>query len=163
MKAELNTELFRAIMSMDIKNLNDEDKRELLNIFNFTRNAAIRDQIALMFAETNYNEAVPFIIEKINDGEVFNHTGTLVYSLLELDSKQYFIDLIKIICEQAYESKAMAFSIVSKLTPSIQNTDLDKALKLLHDYKAKIDNSGISDDDTINIINSTITVLNNKI
>src|ERR1700744_6506230 len=127
MKAELDTELFRGIMSMDIKNLNDEDKRELLNIFNFTRNAAIRDQIAIMFAETKFNEAIPFIINKINDKEVFNHTGTLVYSLLELDSKQYFNDLIRIICEQAYESKAMALTIVIKLIPLMQSTDLKEA------------------------------------
>jgi hypothetical protein len=137
MNNELNTELFRAIKSIDFKKIGDDDKIELLSIFRNTKNAAIRDQIALFFAEIHYNEAVPFIIKKINEKGLYNHNGTLVYSLENLDTLKYFIELIKIICEQAYEARLMAYEIIEELSNSISNQTRRRSLQILESYLLK--------------------------
>ena len=159
MREELNTELFKAIKQLKIANLTNDDKDDLLSIFNNTGNAAIRDQIALIFAEVSYNEAIPSIINKINDKALFNHTGTLVYCLQELDAKNYFIDLIKIVCEQAYESQIVAFTAIKNLIEFIEGDTLSQALMLLKSSKKKIEKSNVDNYETIDLINSLIDLL----
>lgn len=56
----MENELFKVIKSIDINNLTKEDKEELLAIFQVTKSSLIRDRIALIFADLNYNEAVPY-------------------------------------------------------------------------------------------------------
>jgi len=81
----MKTELYKAIEAIDIKNLTEDDKEELLSIFMVTKNALIRNHIALIFADLHYDKAVPYIIKKINEKSTFNNNGTLVHSLEEFD------------------------------------------------------------------------------
>lgn len=161
MKNETYTELFRAIESIKIENLNDDDKKELLKIFNHTENFAIRNQIALIFAEVHYHEAVPFILKKINDEALLNKNGTLVYSLESLHVKKHFIDLIKIVCEQEYEARLMAYEIIENLLPSVSVRVGNRALKILDEYQKKLQKSGSSNDanSKLHFIESTIALL----
>jgi hypothetical protein len=133
----IKTELYKAIKAINIENLNSEDKEELLKIFMHTKNPLIRDSIALIFAKVHYNEAIPFILKKINEKDLYNHNGTLVYSLEDLDVQKYFIDFIKIICEQAYEARLMAYEIVEKSVNFISNRTRKRALQILESYLLK--------------------------
>jgi hypothetical protein len=117
----MKVELYKAIKAIEIKYLNEDDKDELINIFMGTKNVLIRNHIALIFAGLNYDKAVPYIIENINDKDTFNNNGTLVYALGDLDVKGHFISLIKIICEQEYEARLSAFGIIEDLVPSISD------------------------------------------
>lgn len=158
MKEEFNTELFKAIKQVEAANLNESDKNDLLHVFNNTTNAAIRDQIALIFAKVRYNKAIFSIINKINDKALFNHTGTLVYSLQELDIKNYFIDLIKIMVEQAYESQIVAYTAIKNLIGFIDNNTSSQALMLLNRFKIEIEEVD-NNSDTVDLINSVIDLL----
>ena len=97
-------ELQKAIRAINIENLDENDKKDLVKLFRVTENSGIRNQIALIFADLQYNEGVPYIIKKINDKKIFNYIGTLVYSLEDLDVKKYFLTFIRVICEHEYES-----------------------------------------------------------
>jgi hypothetical protein len=137
----MKTELYKAIKAIDIKNLNDYDKEELLRIFMVTKNDLIRNHIAFIFADLHYNKAVPYIIKKISDKSTAHNNGSLVYSLQDMDVQKYFIEFIKIICEQEYEPRLMAYEIVYKLAPLISNKIRNKALKILEEHRVQLERS----------------------
>jgi hypothetical protein len=161
MEGKLHTELFNAIRKLNPKDLTDSDKNDLLSLFNGTKNHAIRNQIALIFSDSHYNAAIPFIIKKINDKDLYNRNGTLVYALENLDSLEYYIDIIKIICEQGYEARFMAYSIIEKLSVSVSNDVKKTSLDILESYRLmqpKIDDADYIDS-TLHFIESTQKLL----
>ena len=135
----MTTELYKAIKGIDTKNLTEDDKEELLGIFMGTKNALIRNHIALIFADLHYEKAVPYIIEKISDKSTFNNNGTLVYSLEEFDLIGYFIPLINIICGQEYEARLTAYGIVQDLSSSIPDEVKSEALKILEERRLDLE------------------------
>ncbi|MFD0765669.1 hypothetical protein ACFQZI_12465 [Mucilaginibacter lutimaris] len=136
-KYKSDDELIEAIKKLKSANLTEGDKKDLLSVFQLTQNASIANQIALIFSDARYNEAIPFVIKKINEEESYNRNGTLVYSLENLDSQSYFIDLIEIICKQGYEARVMAYSIVEKFVKSISTEVKNQSLELLEIYRLK--------------------------
>ncbi|MES2060675.1 MAG: hypothetical protein V4456_02060 [Bacteroidota bacterium] len=165
MEEKLHTELFNAIKLLNAKHLTDSDKNDLLNLFNGTKNHAIRNQIALIFSDSHYNAAIPFIIKKINDEDLYNRNGTLVYALEGLDSLAYYVDVIKIICEQGYEARLMAYSIAEKLSGSISTDVKETSLGVLESYHLKqpeIDDADYKDS-TLHFIESTQKLLLNSL
>src|ERR1700710_2647920 len=110
----LKTELYRAIKAIEINNLNDADKEEVLRLFMVTKNDLIRNQIAFIFEDTHYERAVPYIIKKIKDKSTFHNNGSLVFVLESLDVKKSFIVFVKIIFEHEYEPRLIAYGIVEK-------------------------------------------------
>lgn len=157
----MENELFKAIKSIDIKNLNTQDKEELLGIFQITKNSLIRDRIALIFADLNYNEAVPYIIKKATDKNLIGNNGTLIFSLEDLDTKKYFITFIKIICEQDYEARLLAYNIVEKYADSIEKSIKKKALKILQERRIEEQQTEESEynDSVLHFINATEALL----
>lgn len=139
----MKTELYKSIKALDIKNLNEDDKEELLRIFMVTKNDLIRNQIAFIFSDLHYDTAVPYIIKKINDKSTIQNNGSLVHSLEDFDLKKYFIPLIKIICEHEYEPRLMAFGIVQRLAPSISNITKRKAFKILEERRQELEKTAI--------------------
>lgn len=137
-------ELYKAIKAINIKNLDEDDKEELLRMFMVTKNALIRNHIAFIFADLHYDKAVFYIIKKINDKSTFNNNGSLVYSLEDFNLRKYFIPLTKIICEQGYEARLMAYGIVQKLAPLVSDRTKSKAFKILEEYQV---NLGLSSTD----------------
>jgi len=128
-------ELYNAIKAIDINKLSEEEKEELLGIFMVTKNVLIRNHIALIFADLHYEKAVPYIFDKINDKSTYNKNGTLVYSLQKFELKEYCIQLIKIICDQDYEARLMAYGIVEDLAPSIPGIIKNKAFEILEAHR----------------------------
>jgi hypothetical protein len=155
------SELVSVLKQVDLEKLNDEDKKELLKWFNITESIGVRNTIALIFADTGYNEAVPYILRKIKDKSLLNKNGTLVYALGYLDVKKYFIQIIRIICEQGYEARMTAYGLVEDLLPTISNSVGNKALKMLDMYEQKLEESGAenSKNSTLHYIKSTIALL----
>jgi len=128
-------ELYRALKGINAENLTDEDKEELLRFFVVTKNHVIRNRIALIFSDTKYNKAIPFIIKKINDPNLFYNNGSLVYALENLEVKDYFIEFVKIVCEMEYEPRYQAYEILRKFTPAISPEVRENALALLEERR----------------------------
>jgi hypothetical protein len=157
----MKTELYKSIKAIDIKNLNEDDKEELLRIFMVTKNVQIRNHIALILADIRYDKAVPYIIKKINEKSTFNNNGTLVYSLEEFDLRKYFIPIIKIICEQEYEARLTAYGIVQDIAPSISNITKKKALKILEEHRLELEHAAVDkgENSTLHFVEKTKELL----
>lgn len=140
-KKSLYTELYRCIKNINIKKLNEEDKNELLNFFMITQNPLIRNHIAMIFSDIQYNKSVPFILKKIMDKNISEDNGTLVFALQNLDCKCYFISFINIICTMDYEARLMAYEIIEKYSDSISISTRRVSLKKLQEYRLKIEAS----------------------
>ncbi len=160
----MESELLKSLRSIRIENLNEDDKSELLRLFMITKNAGIRNFIALTLSELGYNKAIPYIIKKINDKSISNYTGTLVYSLENLDSKRYFLSFIKVICENGYEARLMAYEIIKKYVDTIPKGVKEKALKILNNFQTL--ERPLANDNYMNsrlhFIESTIDLLNDR-
>ena len=129
------------LKAIDIKNLTEDDKDELLRVFMVTENALLRNHIALVFANLHYDKAVPYIVKRINDKSTFNANGTLVYSLEGFDLKEYFIPLIEIICKMEYEARLQAYYIVQNLAPSIPVSIRNNALEILEAHRLSLEDA----------------------
>jgi hypothetical protein len=157
----MKTELYKSIKAIDIKNLTEDDKEELLRIFMVTKNDLIRNQIAFIFSDLHYDNAIPYIIKKINEKGILHNNGSLVHALEELDLKKYFIPLIKIICEHEYEPRLMAYGIVQRLAPSISNVTKRKALKILEEHRLWLEHTDTDkgENSTLHFVEKTIELL----
>ena len=101
----MKNELHKALKGIDINKLSEDDKLELLTIFRNTKSSLIRNQIAFMFSDMQYGYAIPYIIKKINQKKLYNKNGSLVHALSDMDTKNYLIEFIRIICDQDYEAR----------------------------------------------------------
>jgi HEAT repeat protein len=130
-------ELNKAIEAINIESLNEEDKQDLLRIFMVTKNHGVRNKIAMVFADLQYQEAVPYIVKKINDPDLFNYVGTLVYSIGYLNCGKYFLTFIRVLSEHEYEARIEAYDIVEKYAGAVSKPTRTAALKALKDFQAK--------------------------
>lgn len=157
----MKTELYKCIKAIDISKLNEEDKEELLRIFMVAKNDLIRDQIAFIFSDLRYNKAVPFIFERINEASALHNNGSLVHALEELDVKDYFIPLIKIIGEHEYEPRLIAYGIVEQFAPEIPDSTKKEALKILEQYRLQLEETAIDkgENSTLHFVEKTQELL----
>ena len=132
----MKNSLYEAISSINIDQIDDSDKTELLQIFLHTNSSLIRNQIALMFSEMNYDYAIPSILEKITEKELYNANGTLVFALQTMNTLPHFTKIVKIICEQDYETRLAAFEIIQKDVHLVSRQEKINALKILEEYKS---------------------------
>jgi len=86
----MKTELYKAFKGIEVKNLTEENKEELLRFFMVTKDHTIRNQIAFIFSDIQYEKAVPFILKQIRRKELYNYNGSLVYALQEFDLRKHF-------------------------------------------------------------------------
>lgn len=57
------SQLHILLKSIRVGDLSEEDKMELHNFFICSKNPLIFNEIPFLFADSNYNEAVPFILK----------------------------------------------------------------------------------------------------
>ena len=127
-----------------------------------TKNPLIRNQIAFILADLGYSKAIPFIIQKINEEELYNNNGSLVYALGQMDVKNEVISFIKIICEQGYEARQTAFETVHDLSNYVSHDIRQKSLEILNFYKNKFE-AEMNDHehlDPLHFIKETIKLMN---
>jgi hypothetical protein len=157
---KLHSALYTAIRSLPVGEIGEEDNRELLDLFLVTRNTLIRDWIAMIFADTQFHEAVPYIIQKINDPKSRGNTGTLVHALGDLDCKEYFLDIVNVICTQAYEPSLWAYDIVEEYADDISYPTRLQALQLLENARPAAEAaSGNDADKKLEFINGAVELL----
>lgn len=157
----MKTELYKAIKTIDAKNLSDDDLEDLLMFFMATKNALIRNHISFIFGDRHYDKAVPYILRKLNEKSVLHNNGSLVYSLGSFDMKNHFIDLIKIICSHEYEPRLMAFEIVNKIAPSINNSTKSEALEILEECRKQLERTATDkgENSPLHFVGKTIELL----
>jgi hypothetical protein len=56
----MNRELYKALKGINVENLNEEGKEELLRFFIVAKTDVIRNEIAFIFSDTKFNKAIPF-------------------------------------------------------------------------------------------------------
>lgn len=158
----MENELIKAIKNIKLEHLEAADKEELLRIFNVVKSPNLRNHIAMLFSDLKYQEAVPALIAKITDEELFNNTGTLIFALYELEVKEYFITMIKVVCEQEFEARLMALDIIEKYAQSISPEVKEKSLIILKTHRTEKEKNYIKADypkSTLNFIDQTIKLL----
>ncbi len=131
----MKSELYNAIKSINCENLTESEKEDLLSMFISTKNSMLRNQIAFIFSDIVYNKSIPYILQKINEKEILNKNASLVYALQAMDVRKHFVDIVKIICTQEYESRLMAFEIVENLANKITKSEKLKAIKILEHFR----------------------------
>ena len=154
-------ELNKAIEAITIENLNEEDKQDLLRIFMVTKNHGVRNRIAMIFADLQYQDAVPYIVKKINDHDLFDYIGTLVYSVGYLNCSKYFLTFIRVLSEHEYEARIEAYDIVEKYAGAISKPTRIKALKDLKGFQAKEELAGVEkyENSRLHFIDAAIKLL----
>ncbi|MGN6196466.1 MAG: hypothetical protein ACTHOB_16120 [Ginsengibacter sp.] len=161
----MKNEICKAFKGIDVNKLNDSDKLELLRFFRITKSAVIRNQIAFMFSDLNYDLAIPDIIKKINQKNLYNNNGSLVYALNDMNTKEYFHSFIKIICEQDYEARLAAFEIIQKDVSAISEKTKKEALKVLEKCRIKEEKTAKNkgEDSRLHFIEQTQKLIMGKI
>lgn len=161
----MKTELYKVIKSINSQELTDEDKEELLKLFMITENSLIRDHIAMIFSDVNYDKAVPYILKKINDKALHNNNGTLVASVRELDIRKYFNDFVKMLLTQDYEARLWALDIIEDLLGSVSIKSKKKALQILSSYKS-LDNGMLEaeyENSRLHFVNESIQMISDSL
>jgi hypothetical protein len=106
-----------------------------------TKSSLIRNEIAFIFADIQYDNAIPYILKKINQKDLYNKNGSLVFALTNMDTLKYFRQIIKILCDQGYEARLLAYSIIEKNKDLISKNTIESALKDLEKYEILEDQS----------------------
>lgn len=91
----------------------------------------IRDQVAFILSDLHYDKAIPFILNRIDESDSYDNNGSLVYALAGLDVKEYFLQIIEIICTKDYEARLAAYEIALKYAASIDYSVKNSALRML--------------------------------
>lgn len=159
--ASMTNELFNAVKSINIEKIDEGDKQDLLRIFMVTQNHGVRNQIAMIFADLKYQEAVPYIVKKINDPEIFNYIGTLVYAIGSLDCSEYFLSFIRVLSEHKYEARLGAYDIVEKDASVVSKTIREEALDILKAFQIKEELVNVEkyENSKLHFIDATIKLL----
>lgn len=161
----MQTELYKAIDKVNIQEITEADKQDLLVLFEHTQNVALANRITVIFHDLYYHVAVPSILEKIHSPQYYNRNGTMVWALGNLNLKEHYQDLFKIICEQDYEARLMAHHIIVDRLPEIPEKDKIAALNILNTSLAQFD--AIEDDNEyessrLHFVEATIKLLKEK-
>ncbi|PWU02599.1 MAG: hypothetical protein C5B52_05090 [Bacteroidetes bacterium] len=130
--------LYQVMKNINIEELDDSDKEELLLLFNLSMNTLLINQIAFIFSDLKFQKAVPYIIEKINQKELLGNNGSLVYALENLDVKDHIFSIVQMICRQEYESRLIAYGIVQQYANRIPESTKLAALEFLEKCKAPL-------------------------
>lgn len=134
----MSNTLYQAFKEINIANLDDDDKEQLLQFFIVTTDSLLRNQIAFMLSDLKFQKVVPFIIQKINQKELLGNNGSLVYALENLDVKDHFLAIVQMICDQEYESRLNAFGILQQYSNTISESSRIAALEILEKCKSTL-------------------------
>lgn len=161
---EMKTELYMAFKRIDAQSLSEGDKEELLSIFTIIKNSLIRDQLAFIFSDAKYDKAIPEILKKIEEPESYNNNGSLVYALSGFDMTKHLLPVLKIICEQDYEARLMAYGIVEEIALDLSLSDKREAISILDVCKQKLQSDpDIGENSRLHFVEKTQELLQNSL
>ncbi len=87
----------------------------LIEMLSKTDDINIKNSIAISLGDLGATEAVPVLIEFIKAPENKSRNGSFVYALQNLDCKEYFSDIVEMICTGGYEVYHHALDIFESL------------------------------------------------
>lgn len=154
------TELFNVLLQLREENLTAGDLEDLLVLFSYTKNHALRNHLAKIFCNVHYEPAVPVIFEKILDKCNYNHTGTLVFALESFDLKNYLKDLVQILLSpQSFEALMTLEYIIERHLDSFLQIDKEEARTFLVAYRLERSPNWDIDKDTHYYVDAIINLL----
>lgn len=144
---------------------NSHDKRAipiLMDMLLDENNINILNALALSLGDLRAQEALPLIMSYIQDPKNKNKNGSFVYALQNLDCKDYFLDVVDMICSGHYEVYHSAFDIFESIVDEVSFADKMIALDRLKKQK-EIESikppSKHPEYDRLNFINDAIELL----
>jgi HEAT repeat protein len=103
-----------------------KDKRAipiLMDMLSREEDTNIKNVLALSLGDLRANEAVPLLMKLIKAPENKNKRGSFVYALQDLDCKEYFLDIVDLICTGSYEVCDHALTIFESLVDDTSFSD----------------------------------------
>ena len=98
-----------------------------------------RNTIVLVLADLKCNEAVPVIINLIQEQAESNYIGTLVYALQDLECAEYLEQIYYLIYKGNYEVRHNIFDLLeknkNKMSPEIHRKICSNLEKAIEEYK----------------------------
>jgi HEAT repeat protein len=95
----------------------------LIDMLSMEEDINIKNALALSLGNLRANEAVPLLMKLIKDPENKNRRGSFVYALQNLDCKEYFLDIVDLICTGSYEVYDHALTIFESLVDEASYND----------------------------------------
>jgi HEAT repeat protein len=90
-----------------------------MNMLTKEKSTRLRNALALSLGDLQANETVPLLIKFIKDPENESKRGSFVYALQKLDCKEFFLDIVDLICTGDYEVYDHAHTIFESLVDDV--------------------------------------------
>lgn len=124
------------LISAKVKDLaHFDDKRAvpfLISLFQDDTYAThVHDAAAICLRDLRAHEAVPAIMDYINDPKTLGYHGTFLWVLWELDCIEYFERFVEIIGDGNFECRCMAFRLVENYVAQIDNYTRKRSIETL--------------------------------
>lgn len=135
---------------------------DLMELFKCEGDIVILNKIAKGFAKLNADLAVPLLMSYIRDPSYEDKRGTFIYSLIDLDCKDYFLDFVDMICFGNYEVYDHSFLVFESIVDEVGYNQRLKAIEILENQKsieALNAKSAYPQFDRINYINDALEIL----
>jgi HEAT repeat protein len=107
----------------------------LMEMLSSEKDINVKNAVALSLGDLRANEAVPVLIGLIKEPENKNRRGSFVYALQNLDCRQYFLDIVDLICTGNYEVCDHAFAIFESIVDEASFSDKLRAKGKLEDQE----------------------------
>ena len=125
-----NDAIYSELETMGIKDA-DIAKDQLIDIFNITKDAGIRDKIALFFSDLYDEDLVPVLIKKIDEIRYSKHITTLIYACSGYDCAEWIVFFVGLAIEFDDSTYIEAIGVIEEIRSPIKLSDRIVSAKLL--------------------------------
>jgi HEAT repeat protein len=112
-----------------------DDKRAvpfLISLFqDDTYSRQVHNAAAICLRDLRAHEAVPAIMDYVNDPKTLGYHGTFLWALWELDCIEYFERFVEIIGDGNFECRNMAFCLVEGYTTQVDDNVRRRSIESL--------------------------------
>ena len=116
-----------------------------------------RNAIAMALGNLGADEAVPLLMKIVMDKSYWGCNGSILYAIAikPLQSKEYFLDFIVLVCNDSIEIRISAYDLIEHYSLEVDDAIIIKSLEILEENKATIinENKPRQSDDKLSYIN----------
>jgi len=116
-------------------------KSQLIIVFNYTKDAKVRDKIALIFADLSDKELLPILIKKISEIKYSKHISTLIYACSEYDCAEWIEFFVGIAIDLNDSSYLEAIGVIEEMHSPIKLSDKVICIKRITDYLSSLNDN----------------------
>lgn len=113
-------------------------KQQLIDEMKYTQNKGHRNTIAIVLSDLKCNEAIPAMVELINNPENKNCIGTLLYALENLDCENEIKNIIHILMDGNYEAQYCTYSLLLEKHHKMKKKDRKACKKYIKEKKREL-------------------------